>query len=150
MLPFDGPEIANAAADIGSDIFGDFIGDFQAAVIHRLLRGSNGVMNERAHFARFFLFNVVERIEILYFAGEATGEPFRVEFLDIVRATSALEQRGPGDLNRITYWRNQAETCNNDATIQNEKSSRDRLEVIDAAANHIEGSPLATSHFPLC
>ena len=91
MLAFDGPEIANAAADIGSDIFGDFIGDLQAAVIHRLLRGGDGVMNEGAHLARFFLFNVVERVEILYFAGKATGELFGVEFLDIVRAAAALD-----------------------------------------------------------
>src|SRR5437667_8818175 len=150
MLAFDGPEIANAAADVGSDIFGDLIGGFQSAVIHRFLRGGDGVMNERAHLARFFFFNVVERIKILYFAGEARGEPFSVEFLDIVRAASALDQRGPGDLNRVTYWRNQAETCDNDATIQNEKSSRDRLEAIDAAGRQHRTLPLATSHFPLC
>src|SRR5260370_35838669 len=106
MLAFDGPEIADATTDIGSDIFGDFVGDLQAAVVHRLLRGGDGVMNERAHLARFFFFNVVERIKILYFAGESRGEPFSVELLDIVRAASALDQRGPGDLNRVTYWRN--------------------------------------------
>src|SRR5207302_8105619 len=148
MLAFDGPKIANAAADIGSNIFGDLIGDFQSAVIHRLLRGGDGVMNERAHFARFFFFNVVERIKILYFTGEARGKPFSVEFLDIVRAASALDQRGPSDLNRVTYWRNQAEPCDDDATIQNEKSSRDRLEAIAAAGR--QHRTLTISYQSLC
>src|SRR5712671_4008956 len=85
-------------------------------------------MDKGAHLAGFLLFDIVQRIEILYFAGESGGKPGGVELLDIVRSTLALQKRSPGGLECIAYRRNQTETGDDDATIQNQYSFRDRLD----------------------
>jgi len=91
VFALDGPEIADAAADVGADAFRDVVANLQSAIVDGLLRSSDGVMNERAHFARFFLFNVVQRIEILYFAREAGRKPGGVELLNVVGTASPLQ-----------------------------------------------------------
>ena len=129
MLALDGPEISDAAADIGPDILGNIGRDFQSTVIDRFLGSGDGVMNESAHLARFLLFDIVQRIETFYFAGEADRKLLSVEFLDIIRATLALHERGPRDLDRVAHGCNQAETGDDDATIQIQSSFCDKCEV---------------------
>src|SRR5712692_11202360 len=118
VFALDGPEIADAAADVGADAFRDVVANLQSAIVDGLLRSSDGVMNERAHFARFFLFNVVQRIEILYFAREAGRKPGGVELLDKVGTTPPFQQCRPGGLDRVSNRRYQTEARNDDATIQ--------------------------------
>ena len=127
MLPFNCPKISNAAADVGADVLSHVVGDFQTAALDRFIRGGNGVVDEGAHLAGFLLFDVVERIEILYFTGKPGGKPVSIELLDIVRATLALQKRGPGGLECVTYRRNQTETGDDDATIQIQDSFCDRV-----------------------
>ena len=61
MLALDGPEIADAAADVGADVFADLIGirlssfSLMPLSARRFIGGRNGVMDERAHLARLFL-----------------------------------------------------------------------------------------------
>ena len=47
-------------------------------------------MDEGAHLARLLLFDVIQRIEILDFAGETDREILRVKFFDVVRAILSL------------------------------------------------------------
>src|SRR5437870_3028608 len=131
MFALDGPEIADTAADVSSDLLGNLIGDFQLAAVHCLLRSGDRVMNERAHLARFFFFNVVQRIEVLYFAGEAAGKPRGIELFDIVGTAAASQERCPGGLDGITYRRDQPKAGDDDATLQNQSSSRDWVTVTD-------------------
>jgi len=46
VFALDGPEIADAAADVGTDAFRDVVGNLQAASLTASLRGGDGVMNE--------------------------------------------------------------------------------------------------------
>ena len=131
MFALDGPEITDAAADVGPDVLGNFVGDFQPAVVHRFLRSSHRVMDECAHLARFFFFNVVQRVEAFYFASEAAGKLLRIELFDIVGAAAAIQERGPGDLDGITYRRYQPNTRDDDASLQSQNSSRDRVTVTE-------------------
>src|SRR4029079_7796490 len=118
MLTFDGPKIADAAADIGADALGYVVIYFQDAIVHRFLRSSDSVLDESAHLAGVLLFDIVQRIEVIDFASELNRELFGVEFFNVIRATAAFHERGPGCLDRITHGRNQAETSNDDATTQ--------------------------------
>ena len=131
MFALDGPEIADPAADVGSDLLGNLIGDFQPAVADCLLRSSYCIVDERAHFARFFFFHVVQRIEALYFAGKAAGKPLRIELLDIVSTAATVQERFPGGLYGITYRRYQPQAGDDDATLQNQNSSRDWVTVTE-------------------
>src|ERR1044072_8708063 len=109
MLALDGPEISDAAADVGTDVFRNIVGDLQSAVIDR-----------------FLLLDIVERIETLNFAGEADRELFRIKLLDVIRATLAFHERGPGGLDRVPHGCNQAETGDDYATIQIQSSFCDK------------------------
>ena len=122
MLPLDGPEIPDAAADIGANFLCNVVGNLQPAVGHRLLSRSNRVMNKGAHLARLFPLYVIERIEILNLACEAGGKLFRIELLDIIRAILAIQKRRPCSLDRVAHRRNQTESGNHDATCQNYSS----------------------------
>ncbi len=127
MLSLDGPKISDAAADIRADVFGNIVGYLQSTAFDRFVGSGNRVMDEGAHLAGFLLFDIVQRVEIFYFAGKSGGKPGSVELLDIVRSTLAFQKRGPGGLECIAYRRNQTETGNDDATIQSQDSFRDRL-----------------------
>ena len=122
MLALDGPEVSDATADISPDVFRNLVGDFQSAIVYGFLRSGNSVMNESAHLARFLLFDVIQGVEVLNFAGEADRKLFRVKFSDVIRATLTFNQRGPGAFDRVGYRSNQAEARNNDATIQIQSS----------------------------
>src|ERR1044071_5306825 len=98
MFAFDGPEIADAAADIRADVLSDLICDLQSAVIDRFLGSRNRVMNKSSHLARFLLLDIVQRVKVFDFAGELNREFLGVEFLDVIRAAAALGERGPGRL----------------------------------------------------
>src|SRR4051812_27988436 len=74
VLALDGPEIADAAADVGADALRDLVGYFQAAVAHGFLRRRNRVLNESAHLARFLLLYIIQRIEVFDFAGKPNGK----------------------------------------------------------------------------
>src|SRR6267143_994032 len=117
MLALDSPEVADAAADVGADCFGVLICNLQAAVGERLVRGSDCVLRERAHFARLFLLYVVERIETFDFAGEAHRKITGIELRDWARATPARHQPCPRRLDRVTKRRDQAKTRDDDPTI---------------------------------
>src|SRR5712692_7651271 len=91
VFALDGPEIAYAAADVGADAFRDVVANLQSTIVDGLLRGSDGVMDERAHLARFFLLDIVQRIEILYFAREAGRKSGGVELLNVVGTASPFQ-----------------------------------------------------------
>src|ERR1043166_8653943 len=98
MFALDGPEIADAAADVRADVLSDLIRDLQSAVVDCFLGSRNRVVNESAHLARFLLFDIVQRIKVFDFAGEPNRKFFGVKFFDVIRATAALYERGPGRL----------------------------------------------------
>src|SRR6266550_4874711 len=77
-------------------------------------------MNESAHLARFLLLDIIQRIEVFDFAGEPNRKLCGVKLLDVIRPAFPFSKRSPGGLDRITNRRNQSETSNNDATLQNE------------------------------
>src|SRR5438309_982156 len=131
MFALDGPEIADAAADIGANILGNFIGNLQPTIVDCFLRSRHRVVNKRAHLARFFFFDVIERIEILYFAGEAAGKPLGIELLDVVSTAATFHQCRPSGFDGITYRRDQSKAGDDDATLQSQKSSRAALRVTE-------------------
>ena len=74
-------------------------------------------MCERAHLARIFLHDVVERIEALDLAGEAHGKGCGVELCDWARAASARYQPSPCCLNIVAERRDQTNTRDNNPTF---------------------------------
>jgi hypothetical protein len=76
VFAFDGPEIADAAADVSAGVLGDAVGKLtfrrhlDAAVGDGFDRRRDRIMNKGAHFARLFLSDECQRVEVFYFAGK--------------------------------------------------------------------------------
>jgi hypothetical protein len=65
-------------------------------------------LGEGAHLAGFFLLNILKRIEVFDFAGEAHGKFTCIELRDRTSTTLARDQPGPRRRKRIAERRNQA------------------------------------------
>src|SRR6185369_3992886 len=120
VLTFDRPKVADTATDVSTDAFRDVIAYLQSAIGYCFLRSGNRVLNESAHLARFLLLDIVQRIEVLDFAGEPHRKLLGVKFFDVIRAVPACLERGPGSFDRVSNWRDQTKASNNYATLQNE------------------------------
>src|SRR5260370_36988742 len=74
-------------------------------------------MGERAHLARFFLLNVVERIEVFHFARESRWKVARVKLRDRPCAALAGHQAAPGRLSRVAERSYQTQASDDDSTF---------------------------------
>src|SRR5207253_7389804 len=92
VFALDAPEVADAAADVSADALGVLIRDLQAAISERFVRSGDSIVRERAHLARFFFLNIVERVEVFDFAGKAHGKVTGIELRDRAGATLARDQ----------------------------------------------------------
>ena len=90
--------------------------DLEAGVLHRLLRGGEGEVDEAAHLPGFFFFDEEERVEVLDLGGEADGRTRRVEGLDLGHAAVASEQAFPDFGGGFADPADQAEAGDDDAT----------------------------------
>src|SRR5216117_3601107 len=124
MLAFNGPEVADSAADVCAGIFGNFgrelpfSSHWKTAVPKRFDRRSDRVMNKGAHLARLFFGNEFQWIKVFDFAREFDRELFGVELPDIVGAAAPAHQRGPRVFDRIANRCDEAKPRNHDATCQ--------------------------------
>ena len=69
--------------------------DLKARLRHRLLRGGKGIVDEAPHLARFFLFDELQRVEVLDLGGEGHRETGGVKALDRRHAAGAGQQLPP-------------------------------------------------------
>ncbi len=95
VFALDHSKPADARANVSSDPGGVLVGDAQTRVIHRFLRSSDRVMDERVHLLDFFFLDKLQRIEVLHFAGDAHGESGDVEAGNRADATATGEQVRP-------------------------------------------------------
>ena len=74
MLAFDNRETADTGTDEHARTFGQLRTDRQAGLLHRALRGSDRVVDERIHLLDVFFLEPAERIEIFNFGGNPGGK----------------------------------------------------------------------------
>jgi hypothetical protein len=95
VLTLNDVEPADAGADVHADAVAIGLVDLQAGVVHRLLRGGDGKVDEAAHLAGLFLVDKEQRVEVLDLGGEADGMAGEVEGLDLRHAAAAGQQALP-------------------------------------------------------
>src|SRR6266550_7613884 len=117
MLALNAPEIPNAAANINADVIGIIVCDLQATIIKGFIRGGDCILSEGAHRERFFFLDVVERIEVLNFAGEANWELTRIKFGDCSGAAFGRHQTRPSSINAVTKRSYQSQTGDGHSTF---------------------------------
>src|SRR5205085_5929458 len=110
VLAFDGPEVADAAADVGAYalrlLLAEAIREFlpalyQLAVVDGLVGGGDGVVDEGTHLARLLLLDELQGVEALDLGGDLHGELRGVELLYVADAATARHQRGPSVRARV-------------------------------------------------
>src|ERR1700752_295209 len=124
MLALDSPEITDPAADISTCVLSKLGGKFsfgchlESTVSDGFNRCYHCVMNKGTHFARLFLCNELQWVEVFYFASKSYGESFSAKLLDVVSATAATHERSPGICDRIANGSDKTEAGNHDTTCQ--------------------------------
>ena len=117
VLALDDVEAADAGADVDADAVGDLRRDLEAGVLHGLVGGGQGEVDEAAHLAGLFFVDEEERIEVLDLGGEADGVAGEIEGLDLGHAALAGQQAFP-DLRRgFADPADEAEAGDDDATL---------------------------------
>ena len=79
MFAFDNREAADSGTDEDAGPFRQFGSDRQAGLLHREVGCCDGIMNERIHLPEVFLFESLQRIEVLDLGGDFRGKLCRVE-----------------------------------------------------------------------
>ena len=69
MLALDDVESADPGANVHADHVRVFWRDLQAGVLHRLVGGRQGEVDEASHLAGLFLLHEVQTIKVLNFGG---------------------------------------------------------------------------------
>ena len=118
MLALDDVESADARADKDADALAVLGRDLQAGAFDGFMRGGESEMDEARHFARFFLVNELERVEVLHLGGEGDGEAGGVKAGDGGDAALTGQQVVPDFGGGVADGRNQAESGDNDASLQ--------------------------------
>src|SRR5205085_1118769 len=117
VLALDGPEVADAAADVCAGSLRDFVAVRlrnllpaldEAAVVDGLVRRRDGVLDERAHLAGFLFLDELERVEALDLGGDLHGELRGVELLDVAHAAAARHQCSPRVGDRVADGRDES------------------------------------------
>src|ERR1043166_710396 len=124
MLSLNGPEVANAAADVSAGLFGNiggklpFLVKFKSRISHRFSSGGDSVMNKGAHLARLFLGYELQWVEVFNFSSKLHGKLFRVKLRDRAYAVAAAHERGPRRFHCIANRCDQSEPCDNYTSCQ--------------------------------
>ncbi len=118
VFALDDVEAAYAGADVHADVLGSLIGDFEAGVLHGLLRGSHGEVDETAHLAGLLLLHKGMRIEVFDFGGNADRVTGEIECSDLSHATLAGEQAFPNLRSGIPHPAKEAHARYNDTTMR--------------------------------
>ena len=95
VLALDDVEAADAGADVHADVVCDLRRDLQAGVLHRLVCGCEGEVDEAAHFAGLFLIHELVGVEVFHFGGKPHGMAGEVEGLNLGHAAAAGHQAFP-------------------------------------------------------
>src|ERR1051325_6693441 len=132
MLALDGPEVADAAADVGADAPGRLLAVAvvellpaldEPRVVDRLVGGRDGEVDEGAHLAGLLLLDELERVEALDLGADLDGELLGVELLDVADAALTRHQRRPGLPHGVPAGRDQTQARYHYATFQSFCSS---------------------------
>ncbi len=87
-------------------------------MLHRLVGGGQGEVDEAAHLAGLFLLHELERVEVLDLGGEADGVAGEIEGRDLGHTALAGHQAFP-DLRRgVADPADKSEAGYDDATLQ--------------------------------
>src|ERR1700749_3946582 len=90
MLALDDVESPDAGADVDSRALRHlFIFNFEVGHAQRFIAGGNGQVNKAPHLAGFFLFDDLERIEVLDLSRNTTGEGSGIEARNLLYAAFA-------------------------------------------------------------
>ena len=95
VFALDDVEAADAGADVDADAVVVGLVDLEAGVVHRLLCGGDGEVDEAAHLAGLFFVDEEERVEVLDLGGEAHRMAGEIECFDLGHAAAAGEQAFP-------------------------------------------------------
>ena len=132
VLLFDGGEPADAGADEHADARRQRRVDRQLRIVHRILRGRDGELNEDVHLLQFLLFDELQRVEVLHFAREPCRKGRRVEARDRADAARARAQRIPVRLSAHADRRDQTHAGHYDSPVQ--LTSEDVVTVVSGLA----------------
>ena len=91
VFALDHFESADAAADVDTDRLGDIRCDLRSPNLHRKVARGDSEVDEPAHLLDFFLVNVMERIEVLDFTGDAAVIAGGIELRDGTDSVAACE-----------------------------------------------------------
>ena len=118
MLALDHSKPADSRADVRPDSGGVLVVDAQTRIIHRFLRRSDRVVDERVHLLDFFFLDEFQRIKVLDFAGDAHREGGNVETSNRADVTATGKQVRPHFFLGVARAANQAHACDYNTTIQ--------------------------------
>ena len=117
VLALDDVEAADAGADVDADAVGDLRRDLEAGVLHGLVRGGDGEVDEAAHLAGLFFIDEQERVEVLDLGRKADGMAGEIEGLDLSHAALACKQAVPDFGGGFADPADEAEAGDDDATL---------------------------------
>src|ERR1051326_6496622 len=80
-------------------------------MLHRDLRRGHGKLDEAPHFFYFPLFDVLQRVKVLYLGGDGCGKARRIEFSDPCHSAAAGEDVRPCFFRADTESTDQSHTC---------------------------------------
>ena len=118
MLAFDDVEAADAGADVNADHLGVRFIDDEAGVLHGLLRGGHGEVDEAAHLAGLLLVHEDVGVKVLDLGGEANGVAGEIVGGDLGHAAATGEQALPDLLGGVADPADQAHARDHDTSLQ--------------------------------
>ena len=95
MLALNHFKAADAAADVHADVFSIFGRNLQVRRFHGKFGSRHRKLNESAHLFDVFFIDVVQRVEILHFPGNARGKRRSVKLGNRADAVFAFLDGGP-------------------------------------------------------
>ena len=95
VLALDDVETADAGTDVDADGLGVLWRDLEAGVLHGLLCGGHGEVDEAAHLAGLLLLHEGVHVEVLDFGGDTDRVTGEIESGDLSHATLSDEQALP-------------------------------------------------------
>src|SRR5262249_46046211 len=127
MLPLNDVESADTRPDMNPYPRRYFRSDLQAGRLHRLIRGRQGQVDKARHFLELFLFDELQRFEVLDFGRNLAGKLWKVflferallnSFLNACPPALARQQALPHLFCGVAYRTDQAQASNYDSPTQ--------------------------------
>ena len=118
MFALDDVETADAGADVNAGGIGEFGRDGERGLLHGEIGGGERQLNEAAGLFQFFFLEPIERLEALYFAGDAAIETSGIEMSDGTDAAFGGENVAPDFFGPDAETADESDAGNDHAAIQ--------------------------------